>query len=221
MWRHFKSNLKIQHENQIWIIHFFLCRSEKKTLKANIYPILWVVARPAWLTLNKTQALFRAMTTENVALWLKMYKYINKSIKAAKHTGLELLVSGLSWSRPKEISCLCISSNTSPLQPQTIYQNSSGVKPLQQASPRLNQQSTSITISEYNSCVRVHFSGGRNWLGFFLNQRQPFFLDMLNPQHALFCITEAYTAGLRKCLNHIEDGLRASLSERGQEAYYM
>lgn len=146
--------------------------------------------------------MFRAMTTENVALnwsWLKVYKYINKSIKA----GLELLVFGLSWSSPKEIICLCISSNTSPLQPQTIYQNSSGVKPLQQASPRLNQQSTSITISEYNSCVRVHFSGGRNWLGFFLNQRQPFFLHMLNPQHALFSITEAYTAGLHKCWNHI------------------
>jgi len=76
-----------------------------------------------------------------------VYKKNNKtSIKAAKHTGLELVVSGLSCSKPKETSWLCISSNTSPLQPQTIHQNSSGVKPLQQASPRLNQQSTSITI---------------------------------------------------------------------------
>ncbi len=73
MQRHFKSNSKRQHENQIRIIHFFLCRSEKAP-KANIYPLLWVVARPAWLTLNKTQAageqapVFRVMTTENVAL---------------------------------------------------------------------------------------------------------------------------------------------------------
>lgn len=103
IWRHFKSNSKRKHVNQIRIIQFFLWRSEKAP-KANIYPLLWVVARPAWLTLNKSQAageqapVSKAMTTENVALnwsWLKMYKYINISIKAAKHTRLELLVFGL------------------------------------------------------------------------------------------------------------------------------
>lgn len=102
--------------------------------------------------------------------WLKMHKHINIFIKATNTHGWSCCSLASPEANPKKDSASAY-PQTPPLlnlRPYTKTALGSSLCNRLKFS-RLNQQSTSITISEYNSCAWLRFSGWRDWLHFFFN----------------------------------------------------